>query len=111
LRADGDFRQCGRWRENDVKTSALPKTQNDAGVSVRRKAGMLQTNLICSGIKLLSAKKTVIIGRKVARVICQSIAKCGARTWDHSAAAIVHSPLKSGANSRNLSASTNSAKQ
>jgi hypothetical protein len=91
--------------------SALAKTQDDASVSIRRKAGTLQTNLICSNTKLIGTKETLIIGCYSARLIRQSIAKRGGRARDDGTAAVAHSPFQSSADFRQLSVRIGSAKQ
>jgi hypothetical protein len=90
--------------------TGLPKTQDDACVSVRPEAGALQTNLICTDTKLICPKETLIIGRYSARLICQSIAKRGGRPRDDGTAAVSDRPLKRSANFRKLSAYTSGAK-
>jgi hypothetical protein len=47
----------------------------DAGVSVGRKAGMLNTNFIGPNGKRFRAKETLVIGRYTAGLICQSVAQ------------------------------------
>jgi hypothetical protein len=42
--------------------NGLPKVQDDAGVVVRGKARMLQTNLIGTDCQLICPKETLIIG-------------------------------------------------
>jgi len=89
----------------------LPKAQDDASVSVRGKAGTLQTNLIGTDSKLVAAKETPIIGHYGARLICQSVAECNRRLRYHGAAAVAYGPVKSRSNSRSLSGSLSRAEQ
>src|ERR1039457_1097306 len=87
----------------------LPKAQDDSGVSIRGKARMLQTNLICTDSKLICAKETLVIGGRDAGLICFSVAERNHRLRYQGAAAVAYSTLKSRSNSRSLSASTDCA--
>ena len=70
---------------------------------------MLQTNFICTDSKLICAKETLVIGGRNAGLICFSIAECNHCLRYHGAAAVGYSALKSGSDSRRLSACTGCA--
>ena len=50
--------------------NGLSEAQDDAGMVVRGKTRMLQTNLIRSDSKLVCSEGTLIVGRDGARLIC-----------------------------------------
>jgi hypothetical protein len=91
--------------------NGLPEAQDDAGVVVRGKARMLQTNLIGTDCQLICPKETLIIGPYGARLSCQSVAQCNRRLRYHGAAAVTDCTLKTRRNSRSLSEGIRPAQQ
>src|ERR1700730_6389509 len=87
----------------------LPKTQDDPRMSVRGKARIQKTNLVCTDSKLICAKETLPIGTCDAGLICLGVAQCNRRLRYQGSAAIAHRTLKSRANFRSLSTHTDCA--